>query len=121
MGHFSMNVVSRGIACLLAMLVLLTPVCDEWCRSKACGETSAAAEKSPCHEMAGSGSHDAADGSIHAVRTCGLQQFPAVLQLNSRELAPRLEAANASRGGDRSAIKIGWLDVSPIGRWTRHR
>src|SRR5215471_12901416 len=96
--HLSLNVASRGLGCLLAMFLLLSPVCEGWCRSQVCGEKGYAAEKSPCHDTA-SEATDPAGGSIHAVRNCGLREFPAVLSLNSREIAPRLEAATSLRDG----------------------
>src|SRR5262252_53838 len=99
MRRLSMNVASRGVICLLAMFLMLAPLCDGWCRSQACGEKRAAAEKSPCHEMAASQANGTAEGSIHAVRNCGLRELPAVLLVNSRRIAPRLEAADASHEG----------------------
>lgn len=83
---FRTPVVARtkaALICVLALLLLVAPVCGALCKAQACSfpETS---EQAPCHESAGP--MTAAADSVHAERSCALQELPVALPADFRSL-----------------------------------
>jgi hypothetical protein len=73
-----------ALICVLALLLLVTPVCGALCQAQAC-DLLKAAEKSTCHESAGSMTNRAGS-SVRAERSCGLQELPVALPADFRSL-----------------------------------
>ena len=86
---------AKGVLlCLLALILLLAPVCRNACGAYRC-EAANAAPSSPCHESAGPAPD--AGGSVRAERGCGIQELPAVLPEDIRTLrSASLESAKAA-------------------------
>ena len=85
-------VLSRGAAiCGLALLLLLTPMCGALCHAQSCPALTHNLKTSRCHEFAGAVSGGSLDRTIDSLRTCNLQELPAVLPANFR--APSLRVA----------------------------
>ena len=86
---------AKGVLlCLLALILLLAPVCRNACSANRC-EAANAVPSSPCHESAGPAPN--AGGSVRAERGCGSQELPAVLPADIRTLrSDSLESAKAA-------------------------
>src|SRR5215469_3294111 len=97
---------SRGVAiCGLALLLLLTPMCGAFCHAQSCPAPKHDSKTSGCHESASAASGGSPNHTIEALRTCNLQDLPAVLPGNFR--APSLRATpfvKSSGRGDSQAL-----------------
>src|SRR5215470_15030023 len=74
-----------ALVCLLALLLLLTPVCGSLCSAQAC-EQPRAEEKSPCHDSVGSRGHEHEGSTLRSERNCGLDELPVALPADFRGL-----------------------------------
>lgn len=73
---------NRAWICMLAALLLLTPVCGLLCQAQACEDASSTAGKLPCHES--SVSADRSHGHLHSARFCDFRELPAALPADTR-------------------------------------
>ena len=69
---------------MLALLLLVTPVCGALCKAQACALPKAA-EKSPCHESASAMANENGS-SLRSERNCGLPELPVALPADFRSL-----------------------------------
>jgi hypothetical protein len=77
--------VRSGSMFLLAVLLLLTPMCGATCQAQMCAHTQAGGEKSACHESLAAPA-DASDSHISSMQNCALQQLPVALPASFRWL-----------------------------------
>jgi hypothetical protein len=76
--------VVRGASVLvLAVLLLLTPICGAICQAQMCDAQQTGAEKPACHESSGV-TADPSNSHISAIRNCSLQQIPVALPASFR-------------------------------------
>jgi len=73
-------------AFVLAVLLLLTPMCGAICQAQMCSPPQAGAEKSVCHESFG-GAADSSDIHISSMQNCTLQQLLVALPASFRSVS----------------------------------
>jgi hypothetical protein len=71
---------------VVAVLLLLTPVCGVLCQGRMCDPPLAGAEKSACHESLGAAA-DPFTRHIGSIRGCTLQELPIALPASFRSAA----------------------------------
>jgi hypothetical protein len=86
---------------VLAVLLLLSPVCDALCRAQMCDTSQAGGEKSPCHESFGPAA-DSSTRHVSSIQNCALQQPVA------------LPAGFRSAAGDSSLLDNATHGTSPL-------
>ena len=60
--------------CVLALLLLLTPLCSEFCHAQLCRPDQLPSEKSACHESARTFTAGSAKSNVRSVQTCNLRR-----------------------------------------------
>jgi hypothetical protein len=78
--------VRSGSVLVLAVLLLLTPMCGAICQAQMCAPTPAGGEKSACHESFAAAA-DASNSHISSMQNCTLQQLSVALPASFRSLS----------------------------------
>jgi len=77
----------RGVSVfLLALVLLLSPVCGALCQAQMCDTPQAGAQNSSCHESVHS-TADSSNGHVSSIQNCALQQQPVALPVGFRWVA----------------------------------
>jgi hypothetical protein len=93
--------VKNGAICVLALFLLVGPVCGALCKAQAC-DLPKATEKSLCHEPVGSMAGQSAGTTLRGERTCALEEMSVALLADFRSLrSDSIASANAA-----TAMKI---------------
>jgi hypothetical protein len=80
---------------VLAVLLLLSPVCGAFCQAQMCDTPQAGAEKSSCHESFNAAA-DSSFSHVSSIQNCALQQQPFALPVGFRSApgdSPLVESA----------------------------
>ena len=96
---------------VLAILLLLSPVCGAFCQAQMCAAPQAGAQKSSCHESF-SAAADSSASHVNAIQNCALQQQPVALPVGFRSAAgdsPLVD--NAAHGTSPLAVRA--VDFRP--------
>src|SRR5215471_460869 len=72
-----------AMICAVATMLLLNPVCGEFCHAQSCSTAKTQTGKSACHGSNGLRAENSANDAVHAARICGLQEPPAALPVSA--------------------------------------
>lgn len=103
----------RLLGPIVALLLVLNPVCSGWCQSLVCNAARPSAGEPPCHQSTGAQNSPA--GALPSAQSCALRELPAALpnslrtvdsvkaiaansQLRPAEALPSIRAANRYSG-----------------------
>jgi hypothetical protein len=90
---------------VLAVLLLLSPVCGPFCQAQMCDTPRAGGEKSSCHESFNAAA-DSSFSHFSSIQNCALQQQPVALPVGFRSApgdSPLVE--NAAHGTSPRAVR----------------